>query len=151
MTNERIFKSGDEMLAAMVKETIERLEFAIATRGHASIAVAGGRFPKPLFQTLSTARLDWAKVTVTLGDDRWVGLDDDQSNEKLVRDNLFINEAQNARFVSLKTADSNPEDAVETVSARLRTEMHWPLDIVFLGWGMTAIPHHFSRPQRPKP
>lgn len=135
MTNERIFKSGDEMLAAMVKETIERLEFAIATRGHASIAVAGGRFPKPLFQTLSTARLDWAKVTVTLGDDRWVGLDDDQSNEKLVRDNLFINEAQNARFVSLKTADSNPEDAVETVSARLRTEMHWPLDIVFLGMG----------------
>jgi 6-phosphogluconolactonase len=135
MTNERTFKSGDEMLAALVKETIDRLEFAIATRGHASMAVAGGRFPKPLFQTLSKVRLDWSKVTVTLGDDRWVGLDDDQSNEKLVRDNLFINEAQNARFVSLKTSDSSPEDAVDTVSSRLRTEMHWPLDIVFLGMG----------------
>ena len=62
MTNERTFKSGDEMLAAMVKETVDRLEFAIATRGHASMAVAGGRFPKPLFQTLSQARLDWSKV-----------------------------------------------------------------------------------------
>lgn len=135
MTNERIFQSGDDMLAAMVGETVARLEFAIATRGHAGMAVAGGRFPKPLFQALSKMRLDWAKVTVTLGDDRWVGLDDDQSNEKLVRDNLFINEAQNARFVSLKTSDSNPEDAVDTVSARLRTEMYWPLDVVFLGMG----------------
>ena len=135
MTNERIFQSGDEMLAAMIKETVERLEFAIATRGHASMAVAGGRFPKPLFETLSHARLDWSKVTVTLGDDRWVGLDDDQSNEKLVRDYLFINEAQHARFVSLKTPDGSPEDAVNTVSARLRTELHWPLDIVYLGMG----------------
>ena len=63
MTNERTFKSGDEMLAAMVKETIDRLEFAIATRGHASMAVAGGRFPKPLFQTLSQARLVYQQST----------------------------------------------------------------------------------------
>ncbi|WP_287000154.1 6-phosphogluconolactonase, partial [Thalassospira sp.] len=88
MTNERIFQSGDDMLAAMVKETVERLEFAIAIRGHASMAVAGGRFPKPLFEKLSTVKLDWSKVTVTLGDDRWVGLDDDQSNEKLVWENV---------------------------------------------------------------
>lgn len=135
MTNERIFQSGDDMLAAMVKETLERLEFAIATRGHASMAVAGGRFPKPLFEKLSTVKLDWSKVSVTLGDDRWVGLDDDQSNEKLVRDHFLINEAQHARFVSLKTGDANPEDAISTVSSRLRTDMHWPLDIVYLGMG----------------
>jgi|TARA_R110001583_G_scaffold39741_3_gene127328 6-phosphogluconolactonase len=135
MINERIFKSGDDMLASMVAQTVDRLEFAIAERGRATMSVAGGRFPKPFFQALSQAKLDWSKVTITLGDDRWVGLDDDQSNEKLVKDNLLINEAATATFVSLKTADQNPEDAISTVTDRLKTKLSWPMDIVYLGMG----------------
>ncbi len=135
MTDERTFKSGDDMLASMVAETVERLEFAIAERGRATISVAGGRFPKPFFQALSQAKLDWSKVTITLGDDRWVGIDDDQSNEKLVKDNLLINEAASATFVSLKTADKNPEDAITTVTERLKNDLSWPMDIVYLGMG----------------
>ncbi|MDP2697395.1 6-phosphogluconolactonase [Thalassospira sp.] len=135
MIHEHTFKSGDEMLAAMVVDTVTRLEEAIATRGHASMAVAGGRFPQPLFRKLSAVVLDWEKVTITLGDDRWVGVDDDQSNEKLVRDNLLIDKAAAATFVSLKTGHDSPEDAVADLNDRLATQISWPLDIVYLGMG----------------
>lgn len=135
MTNERIFDSGEAMLAGMVAETVYRLETALSERGHATISVAGGRFPKPLFRALSEVDLAWDKVTVTLGDDRWVSVDDDQSNEKLVRENLLINKAASAKFVSLTTDDANPEDAIETLNARLKDQLGWPMDVVFLGMG----------------
>ncbi|MGB2254894.1 MAG: TetR family transcriptional regulator, partial [Spongiibacter marinus] len=43
-----------------------RLAAAIKARGAASFAVSGGSTPKPLYQRLSHADLDWDKVTVVL-------------------------------------------------------------------------------------
>ena len=53
---------------------------------------------------------------MTLADERWVDADHSDSNEKLVRENLLINEAHTAEFIPLK----NP--AMDAVKGEIQTE-----------------------------
>lgn len=82
----------------------------IAATGSASLVVSGGRTPMGFFHLLSQQILDWSKVSVTLADERWVDADHADSNEKLVRANLLINEAHQANFISLKNAAADAID-----------------------------------------
>jgi 6-phosphogluconolactonase len=125
--SEALVDAFSQQLASILKQ-------AISQKGTASIAVSGGSTPKPLFAALSNMDLPWSKVYVTLADDRWVDLSDDASNEKLVRENLLVNHASAANFVSLKTEDANAEDAETEIANRLNA-LHLPLDIVILGMG----------------
>ena len=74
-----------------------RLRRDIAERGQASLAVSGGSTPKGMFHTLSHCELDWSQVFVTLVDERWVAPDNEDSNERLVRDHLLQHRAASAR------------------------------------------------------
>jgi 6-phosphogluconolactonase len=76
----------------------------IAETGYASLVVSGGRTPMGFFHLLSQQMLDWSKVSITLADERWVDADHADSNEKLVRANLLINEAHQATFIGLKNS-----------------------------------------------
>ena len=99
-----------------------------------NIALAGGNTPKPLYALLSELSLPWEKVQVTLSDERWVGVDHDDSNEKMLRTELLINYAQKARFIPLKNAKHNPSDATALCNTNLKHNMP-KLDVVVLGMG----------------
>ncbi|SIT48297.1 6-phosphogluconolactonase [Paraburkholderia ribeironis] len=64
----------------------------------AMLAVSGGSSPRPFLQTLSTQAFDWARIAVTLVDDRWVPETDSASNAQLVHATLLQNAACNATF-----------------------------------------------------
>ena len=105
----------------------------IAAKGKASLVVSGGRTPMGFFQLLSQQMLDWHSVKVTLADERWVNNEHKDSNEKLVRENLLINEARHADFVPLKTATDNAlEGEVET---ELALAAIGQFTVVILGMG----------------
>lgn len=71
---------------------------AIAQRGHAYLAVSGGKTPIALFGTLAKINIPWDKVTVTLTDERCVPIDDPDRNERLVRQFLLQHNASEAHF-----------------------------------------------------
>ena len=75
------------------------LSDAIAARGVATIAVSGGRSPRPVLEALSKVPLDWTRLIVTLVDERWVEPVSADSNERLVRETLLQGPAAAARFV----------------------------------------------------
>lgn len=125
--NEALVDAFSQQIASILKQVISK-------KGTASIAVSGGSTPKPLFAALSKIELPWTKVYVTLADDRWVDVNDDASNEKLVRENLLVNHASAANFVSLLTEDTNAEDAETEIAERVNA-IQLPLDIVILGMG----------------
>lgn len=134
MPTEHLFQTGAEAAADIAARMAAVLTQAIAARDVAAIAVSGGRSPRPVFEALAQADLDWSKVVVTLVDERWVAADDAESNERLVRETLLQGPAAQARFVPMKTgaADAYAGQAeVETAFAALP----WPLDIVLLGMG----------------
>jgi 6-phosphogluconolactonase len=109
----------------------DALAMAIATRGEASLAVAGGRTPRHAFRLLSAKSLDWRRVTITLVDERWVEPTSEDSNERLVRENLLQSEAGVATFLPMK-ADGAPNAAAARFAERLPDH---PFDAVLLGMG----------------
>lgn len=122
------------LVSAFSQQIAAILSQAIVEKGSASLAVSGGSTPKSLFQALSNIELPWAKVNITLVDERWVKATDADSNEKLVRENLLVNKAVAANFVPMTTDDDNAENAVDEISARL-SAIGLPIDVVILGMG----------------
>jgi 6-phosphogluconolactonase len=110
------FENSSALDTALVSKVTELLISAIKERGAASLAVSGGRTPVAFFHLLSHQVLDWSKVVVTLADERWVDANHSDSNEKLVRENLLINEAQTAKFIPLKNS------AMDAVKGEIQTE-----------------------------
>ena len=66
------------------------------------LAVSGGSSPRPFLQTLSTQTFDWARIAVTLVDDRWVPETDSASNSQLVHATLLQNAAKNADLLAAR-------------------------------------------------
>ena len=116
-----ILEDADAFNAAATEAVLTALGEAIAARGRASVAVPGGSTPGPIFDRLAEAELDWAKVSVTLVDERKVDPSSPDSNERLVRERLLKGKAAAARFVPLTP---------EGIAA-----IGLPLDLAVLGMG----------------
>ena len=133
--DERFFETKDAMNNALSQLVVEKLNEGIRERGHASLIVSGGSTPRPMFRKLAATDLDWEKVTITLADDRWIGIDHEASNEKLVRENLLQDRAAKARFIGLKTSDSSAKIG-EKACDRVLSDLPWPADVLVLGMGL---------------
>ncbi len=128
------FDSADALTSAFADKLADILETGIQARGRASLVVSGGRTPLKLFETLSHKTLDWRHVDITLADERWVEESSDDSNTRLVKSNLLVNEAAAARFVPLKSAHDNAEEGVNDAEAGIAS-MPQPFDALILGMG----------------
>lgn len=126
------FPGADALAEALATRLEGLIGEALAARGRASIAVSGGRSPVALFERLSTAKLDWAGVTITLVDERCVAADDPASNERLVRDHLMQGRASAASFIPLR-ADADTAAALMAAESAIRPLL--PFDAVLLGMG----------------
>lgn len=121
------------MAAAAAGAIVNALSYRLRLRGAASLVVTGGRSPGAVYDALSSAALDWAKVRVTLSDERFVDAASSDSNERLVRERLLQGRAARADFVGLRGTGETPEAAAAEASARLAG---WPaFDVVLLGMG----------------
>lgn len=128
------FADGAGLATALADAVTAQLSQAIAERGAALIAVSGGTTPRLFFDALSKRDCDWAKVTVTLVDERFVPMTSPRSNAALVTGALLQNRAAAARFEPLYRASMNAQSAAEEAEAELST-LAWPLDVAVLGMG----------------
>jgi 6-phosphogluconolactonase len=127
------FENTSALDMSLADEVSDRLRKSIQDQGQASLVLSGGRTPMGFFHHLSQQVLDWSKVTVTLADERWVSNDHNDSNEKLVKENLLINEAYSAKFLSLK----NSAETAVAGEAELEAELskYGQFTVVILGMG----------------
>lgn len=128
------FTGCQAQAVALAERVADRLRGAIAERGHALIAVSGGSTPKDFFTRLSREKLDWARVQVTLVDERWVPESDERSNARMVKSLLLQHEAAAAAFVPLYSDASTPEQGLAATTARIDA-LVLPFDVVVLGMG----------------
>lgn len=118
----------------------ELLDESIASRSAASLVVAGGTTPQPIFDRLSMMHLDWAKVHVGLTDERWVRSTHADSNEHLVRHALLRNQASSAQFHPLYSSKPRPSAGLAEAERSINS-MPRPFDAVLLGMGTDG---HFA-------
>lgn len=132
--HEHRFPDREALAAALAGEIKVDLEEAIAARGAGSLVVSGGRTPALMFRQLGSEKLDWARVWVTLADERWVETTAEASNERFVRENLLVGPAAAAHFVGLKNPAPTPEAGADWATRALTRVPH-PFDVVVLGMG----------------
>lgn len=134
MTIEFIEYPDREMLALMLADRLaSQLGQHLRTNDTASLCVPGGTTPGPVLESLSATDLDWNRVTVVLGDERWVDGTHNRSNSRLLRRHLLKDRAAGANYIDLFTGDPQPDDAVAGLCARL--EPVFPITVALLGMG----------------
>lgn len=96
--NRHFFADPHVQALKLAADVAARLREALARRGSASLIVPGGRTPVEFFAALSSAALDWERITVGLTDERVTDPGADGSNEFLVRRHLLAGNAAAAQF-----------------------------------------------------
>ncbi|MBX7136717.1 MAG: 6-phosphogluconolactonase [Oligoflexia bacterium] len=145
--NPRVEEIEAKLFAGVVAdEIIASLNDAIADKGRAVAALSGGRTPGTIYRALScpprVSEVDWSKVVLLWGDERWVPKSDGQSNFKLAHETLLglLSEAKptvHAVDTSLKTpALAAAEYAKQIKALGLPERAAVPvMDLVLLGMG----------------
>lgn len=94
----------DALNARLAQDIAQRLNAAIDARGVAVLSVSGGKSPIALFESLRVQDVDWAKVRVTLVDERCVPNTHPDSNALLVQTHLLQGLAAQAQLVQMVSA-----------------------------------------------
>lgn len=136
MVERRDFPDGDALAAALAEAVATQLKSGIAERGRASLAVSGGSTPARFFAALGAREdIDWARVVVTLVDERWVDETSERSNARLVKSRLLQGPAAAAAFQPLFGGGDEPgPTALATIESAL-DHLPAPFDAVVLGMG----------------
>lgn len=124
------FDTNELYINALSDTVAARLSHAVEVRGQACMAVSGGRSPIPLFDRLSRCDIDWDNIHITLVDERFVAPNDKDSNERLVRDHLLVNQASRAEFTGLITDPGNILNCVNRANQGIRR-----VNLAILGMG----------------
>lgn len=133
-TNE-IFKEAAKLFVAAANE-------AIGQKGYFTVALTGGSSPEGLYKLLSEdqykSQIDWTKVLVFWGDERWVPLDNELSNAKMSQETLLKNvPVLSSNVFPMFEEGVEPEDFASAYDALLKEKLgdDGVMDLVLLGMG----------------
>lgn len=128
------FPSVDAWAEATAARLGETLAAAVRDNGSAFFAGPGGSTPAPVYRHLAAMDLDWARIAVTLVDERYVPETSPDSNARLIRDVLLQDKAAAGRFIPLFTPEVTVDRAA-IVAAKALAEAGSRFDAVLLGMG----------------
>lgn len=128
------FPDGAALAPAFAEWTAILLQQGVDERGEALLVVSGGTTPRRYFAALAQRAIDWARVTITLADDRRVPDDSPRSNARLLRETLLRDHAAAARFAPLVDTRLSPDKELAAANARI-ANLPMPADLVVLGMG----------------
>jgi 6-phosphogluconolactonase len=127
-----VYPSPDDVAVAAA----QIIEAELAVPGPATLGLAGGTTPLATYRNLSAAAVEWSRVTLWLGDERWVPTTDPASNS-----GMAMRELGGAAGVSLLAPafrPGDPDGAARAYEGRLNqafAEHGGAPDTVLLGIG----------------
>ena len=134
MVTEFFFPDRNALFTELLIQCTKKLTSAIKEKDAASFLVSGGGTPQPLYQQLSSIDLDWQKVNVALVDERWVDANQMGSNEAFIKNNLLINNAEEANYIAMKGPQETAILGQPDCEQRYQM-LSVPFDLTILGMG----------------
>lgn len=131
---EHFFDTREEASIAAANYIINRVTRRLDLQPEASLVVSGGTSPVQCLRELSTSDIDWQNVHVLLSDERWVVTDSEDSNERLIRENLLQNNAAEARLHPMHSDSFSLEERCELFEETIRT-LPFPFACSLIGMG----------------
>lgn len=104
----------------------------VAASSLSSIALSGGSTARRAYAALAEVDLAWGGIDVYFGDERWVAVDDPESNEGMAR-TVLLDRVDPRAVHSLRDAGSTIEAAAMAYDATIAAAA--PIDLVHLGLG----------------
>ncbi len=128
--------SAAQSAQALAEAVAQNLRDTLATQERATLAVSGGKSPIAFFQALSRQDLDWARVNITLVDERIVPTAHADSNTSLVRQHLLQNRAAAATWLPM-IDDAASEGSLKTPADAVAFALRHYVqpDVLVLGMG----------------
>lgn len=117
--NEHIFDTRQQASDAAAARIAELLAIRLDQQADASLVVSGGSTPLDCFAALARTPLDWNRVQVLLSDERWVDPGHEDSNERLARERLLVDQAAAARLKPVYASNMTPEQRCEELQEPL--------------------------------
>lgn len=125
-------RDAEALALALARALHDAIASAVAERGVATLALAGGTTPWPTYRQLSMRRLAWRQVVILPTDDRMVPRGHALSNVSAL---AGIFEPLGARVVTLTDARDHDHVAAGLAANERLRGIPWPLDFVLLGVG----------------
>lgn len=137
-----VHSSKDALAAAAADLFVETAREAIAAKDKFTVSLTGGSTPEQLYKLLATSayrdQVEWSKVWVFWGDERWVPLDDPKSNARMSHETLLdhVDIPRDQIFPMYKDGVT-PEAYAAAYEASLRQVLgeEGTFDLILLGMG----------------
>ncbi len=117
----------------MVDDVAGAFATLVADEGPGSLALSGGGTARRCYQVLAaTPGIAWPAVTVLFGDERWVPVTAEDSNEGMARE-VLLDRVAPVEVRSLRGAGDSPEKAAAAYDSEVAAMAG--LDLIHLGLG----------------
>jgi 6-phosphogluconolactonase len=137
-----IYKTAHEVSVAAVEIFIQSAREAIAAKGSFTVALTGGTSPVEMHRLLAgpeySGQVDWSKVFVFWGDERWVPVNNNLSNAKMAFDTLLNHVPIPNEQIKVMWDDAqSPEEFAVTYEKWIREQVgeEGSFDLIILGMG----------------
>ena len=138
----RVFESKEALCEAAADQVVELIQ-KLPEGERFSLALSGGSTPQPLHHALATKHrdaLDWSRIHVFWGDDRFVPADDENSNYRMARETLLDHAPiPKENVYPIPTDVASPEEAAHRYEQTLKeffgTNGPPQFDLMLLGMG----------------
>src|SRR5690349_5164582 len=141
----RTFVDLEALSQAAAKEIVEVARASATARGRFSLALSGGNTPKRTYQLLVERyrdAIDWGKIDIVFGDERFVAREDPRSNYRMAREAFLASAPVPAeRVYAVPTDVPTVDDAAQGYERTLRRVLApdaagtATIDLVLLGVG----------------
>ncbi|MGH7600858.1 MAG: 6-phosphogluconolactonase [bacterium] len=119
----RIFPTAGELNRAATEALVQLVNNTIARQDRFAVALAGGNTPRAIYQILATEyrqQIPWAQAHLFWSDERYVPMDDPNSNYRMVRESLLDHVPIPAENIHhMPTEFPQPDDAAQNYEKTL--------------------------------
>ncbi|MCV9927507.1 6-phosphogluconolactonase [Flavobacterium sp. LS1R49] len=138
----QIYNNTEEINTAAADLFVAAAQQAIAERDKFTVVLTGGSSPAGIYKLLASddykSKIDWAKVFIFWGDERWVPLNDDLSNAKMSYATLLSHvPIPKSNIFEMYKDGVTPEDYAVAYEASIRKVLgdEEKFDLILLGMG----------------
>ena len=127
-------QAASDLIAQIIQSTLKN-------KSRVKVALCGGSTPKATYSIIGKRCLEWSKVDLFLGDERWVDNKSQESNCFLLNNSLFNkgNPSLSASFFSVTTVElESPKESAAHYETILKTNLDGDppiFDLILLGLG----------------
>ena len=136
------YKNAEETTIALADWIVALIKKTLEAKDRFNIALSGGETPKKLYQTLASdayrEKINWSRLHIFWGDERFVPFNDERSNAKMAFDNLLSKVNIPSEQVHKIWTDVTPEESAkqyENLLHKYFDEKQTTFDLVLLGMG----------------